>query len=199
MRRIWQLLLLGLVLASCSSSPPVNYYVLTAKSPAEVNTDASANDEKNSRVIGIGPVTVPEYLSRSGIVYYLTDNSLNVSRSHLWSESLDDAIARVEAVNLSRLDSKRFTVLFPWRDENAPDYAIRIAVTELNRHTGDQVVLNANWTIVDTKSKQIIHRDSFSRTALLGEFSYEALVETYSDLLATLSEDIDSALDNLDR
>ena len=62
---LW-LLVLSLILMGCGSSPPNNYYVLSAQEfPAE-NGDTPA--------IGVGPIEVPEYLMRQNLVYNHDEN-----------------------------------------------------------------------------------------------------------------------------
>jgi len=205
MARLLLIISFALFTSACSTSPTNNFYILTANSSANSVTKNAENnstsntkvDDENSvnkSVVGVGPITVPDYLQRSPIAYSMTNNHLIVSSVDQWSEPLDKAIGRVMAVNLSRLYPSRSTLTFPWRIESKPQFAIRISIIELNRQSVDQAVLEADWTLVDIKKRQVLHRARFSQMIRTSEFSYANLAYAYSDLLAMLSHTIDKVL-----
>jgi uncharacterized lipoprotein YmbA len=195
------LITLAFVLTACSTSPTSNFYLLTAnseKSQSEYDVAYASHSSTEKNLIGIGPVTIPEFLYRSQIAYSMSGNNLVISHFDRWSEPVDKAIARVIGVNLTHLDPYRSSIQFPWRKASQPDFAVQVSITDLNRMTQDFAVLEADWSIIDAQTKKVLHRDRFSQTALISEygpdFSYTALTRAYSDLLAILSERIDTEL-----
>lgn len=194
MLRLSMIFLFVLSATSCGTSRVNNFYLLTANSKAEATQ--STKVAKNEIILGIGPVTVPDYLQRSQIAYSMAGNQLVLSSENQWSEPLDKAVARVIAVNLSRLNPNISTLTFPWRTDSKPKLAVRLTIVELNRQSQDQAELVADWTLVDLKSKQTLHRAKFSQSTIVSEFSYSTLTEAYSDLLAVLSNDINEVLVN---
>jgi len=179
--------------AACSVSKSTNYYVLTANSDTPAVQVSTVFEDQPS--LGVGPVSVPEYLQRSQIVYSMMGNQLTVSSANQWSEPLNSAIVRVVTSNLSRLTPAVSIRPFPWRSDSKPEMVVRIALTELNRRAAEEAKLVADWVLVDTESKQVIHRARFSQSARVSGFSYSKLVQAYSDLLAALSRDISEAIE----
>lgn len=194
MLRLFIMTLIAVLLSACSTSPSTSFYVLTPNSLAQNNQveGLSAAPDNVGVSLGVGPVVVPDFLMRSQIAYSMQGNHLTVSESDRWSEPLYKAIARVIAINLSRLDPRQVTVVFPWRRLNKPRFSVQITVVNLNRVSADQAVLEADWALVDVKSRKIHHRASFLKTASVSDMSNRALAESYSDLLAVLSDSINT-------
>lgn len=202
LRKIW-LLCFTALLASCSTSPAKTLYILTANAETHDGSLLEVNEQSlplSESVIGIGPIAVPEYLQRLPVAREVTGNVLQQSSLNQWAEPLDSAITRVIAENLSRLQPDRFTLIYPWRAENSPRYAVRVNVVNLAQQSGSRVILEANWALVDLASKQVVRRSKFHQTQGLtrqatgAEAVYAELAGVYSDLLTLLSQDIDRAL-----
>ena len=119
------LLLIPVLLAGClSATPPSNYYLLTAEAP---DTPSGTSPS-----IGVGPIRVPEYLNRNGIVHLREGNQLQVSQFERWAEPLLDGIQRVMSINLAgELDTQSIQA-FPWPRSRKPDYAVKLAVLGLD-------------------------------------------------------------------
>lgn len=190
MLRILTILLATSLINACSTSPTTNYYVLTPNSQIQVTNLAERHNEQLS--LGVGPVSVPEYLMRSQISYIASNNNLVVSQLDRWSEPLDEAISRVVATNLSRLDSDESVVVYPWHKKDEPDYSIELSITTLNRPPNSKATLEAKWTLFDVANNKILIRTNFAGTLDVSDSSSLALAKTYSDLLAMLSDAIHS-------
>src|SRR5262245_29647809 len=66
-----------------SSSDPVRLYVLSLEPPA-----AAPESVPGSLTLGFGPVSLPGYLDRQGIVTRVAANRLESARNDLWAEPL---------------------------------------------------------------------------------------------------------------
>ena len=177
---LW-LLVLSLILMGCGSSPPNNYYVLSAQEfPAE-NGDTPA--------IGVGPIEVPEYLMRQNLVYNHDDNTLHVFSVDLWGEPLVDGIQRVMALNLSGLLKTQNMRFFPWNPQRAPDYAVKVNLLQLDANK-DEAMMKAEWLVYrPTNGEAVTRRISQLKTPLpSGASEPEQVAEAYSKLLLQLSE-----------
>jgi uncharacterized lipoprotein YmbA len=169
------------LLAGCGSSPRHNYYLLTAGIEASPSGDAPA--------LGVGPVTIPEYLSRESMVYNRRGNSLLVSDSERWAEPLGSGIARVVALNLSGLLQTQNVRLFPWHQQRAPDVGVKISVLMLDARA-DEAVLVAEWVLYRPGSAEPLER----RLAQVNQpiqpktLAGDAVAPAYSALFMRLSE-----------
>ena len=84
-----------LLLAACGSTPPSNFYRL--------NPQVTQIPDHQDPTIGIGPVTIPEYLNRTEIVLANDDNRLQMQDYDRWAERMDEGITRVVAINVASL------------------------------------------------------------------------------------------------
>jgi uncharacterized lipoprotein YmbA len=181
------------LLFSCQHSPTKNYFYLTALLGTEKASDA--NQANITQVIGIGPVEVADYLTRSQIIDSQTDNKLNMSENAYWAETLDKSIARTTALNLTQANNSRSFVTFPWRSDSKPRYSLRLRIDNLSR-SDTKANINATWELVNNDTKANLIRRNFIRTipTLSGA---KALAQSYSQLLADLAAEIDVELNKL--
>ena len=179
--------LLGL--SGCSSSPPTRFYVVPPLSGADAAPAAAQRDI----TIGVGPVTLPPYLDRSQIVTRASRARLLLGEFDQWAASLQDAVPRVLAENLSLLIPTDRVVLHPWARTTEPDYQVTVDVTQFDRGAGSEVVLAVRWSIVGANGKTLVMRKS-RFTAAAGGQEYEATVTAMGQTLDALSRDIAAAL-----
>lgn len=178
---------LALSLTACGSSPRNNYYLLTAA--------GSHSASGQSPALGIGPVEIPEYLNRNGLVYSRQGNQLQISSQERWAEPLEDGIGRVLGMNLASLLDTQNLRYFPWNPNRAPDYGIKITVLTLDANE-QQATLVAEWRVSrpDTRTT-VLQRISQLQQDLPGDkFDPAQLAPAYSNLLYQLSEIIAAAI-----
>ncbi len=169
------------LLTSCGTTPPSKYYLLAA--------DATAMPGPGRISLGVGPVTIPDYLKARGMVLGRDDHLLQVSEYERWAEPLDAGISRVLLLNLASLVDTRKVYPFPWRTDTVPDYAVQVGVIQFAAGT-DQALLEATWTVTKPATGERV-RQYLSRHSLpLGSRQAEAVADVYSALLLQLSEEI---------
>jgi len=106
-------------LAGYAVSDATHYYTLgqaTVKN-AESRSNASRSvGETGGARIGVGPVSIPDYLERSQIVTGVGTDRVEFLMLHRWAEPLENAITRILAEEISaRVPTERI-VTYPWRD-----------------------------------------------------------------------------------
>lgn len=133
-----------------------------------------------STVLGFGPVDLPAYLERRGIVRRVDANRLEESRTDLWAEPLGAGFRAVLEQNLRlRLPGVPMRT-FPWPMATQPDLAVAIEVSRFELVPGGTVELNARWSVRSPRDGVVlVDRDA-------------ALVETVSgpgteDVVAAMS------------
>lgn len=176
-----------ILLAGCSSSPPVQLYQLRAEAP-----QAAAGPTASS-VWALGPVLLPDYLDRDAIVRPSGAASLQHKPSLRWAEPLRDAVPRLLAQDLALLRGSAQV----WRSPVPPgvevDRQLRVEVQRLDAPAdGRQVVLQARWTLVDPsgKSKPTVHERRFELEAR--DDSTDALIHAHRLALWRLAQAIAS-------
>jgi len=116
-----------LLLTGCASSTPSRHYMLN---PLRAEGNVQAQEPCPS--IGVGPIRLPEYLSRMQIVTRTSTNEVTLSYSDLWAESLSESVPRLLAENLSQLVCTKEVVFFPWRPSHVPDIRVEVEVLKMD-------------------------------------------------------------------
>jgi uncharacterized protein len=132
-------LALAVALASCSSVPPVRFYVVT---PSAVPAPPAL--APGPRVV-VAAVRLPEYLDRPQLVTRSGDNRLQLEEFHQWGGNLARDLTRAMAENLSRLLGSDAVVAAPHTLRMRPDYRVEIEVLRFERAADARVHLTAKW------------------------------------------------------
>lgn len=183
--------LMVMTLSGClgSGTKPPAYYLLTAQAGATTPTDS---DKIIS--IGVGPVRVAPFLMRPEIITHAGGGNLTLNDSNRWSEPLEQGIQRTLLQNLSAL-THADTRNFPWTMTTAPQYALRIDVSDLDRLADGNAVMTVNWILEDVTAGKLLEsrRDTFA-THIGDTADYAALARAYSELLAQLATTVATTL-----
>ena len=174
-----------LLLVGCASSPPTRHYVLSPLTEGKVASESSCP------AIGIGPIKLPEYVSRTQIVTRTSPNEITLSYFDLWAEPLSDSVPRTLAENVARLVCTKEIVFFPWRPSRIPDYRVEAEILTMDGALGTTVSLDAWWRVA-SGTASVTRKATYTET-VAGQ-SYDALVQAHSRALAALSRDIADAL-----
>lgn len=184
-RTLFTLLCLAL-LSGCGSSPRSDYYMLTA--------DAEGGVPDDSRLaLGVGPVSVPEYLKTRQIVMNRDDHLLELAEYDRWAEPLDAGVSRVVAVNLAVLMGTTKVQIFPWRRDAVPEWAVRINVIQFAAQ-GKDATLVAEWAITRPGKGESGARGINRLNTVLKGGEAEHVAGAYSELLLELSKIIAAGL-----
>ena len=83
----------ALSLTACSSNPVADhYYSLVLAADDVMATDNAA--VATARLI-VGPVQLPEYLDKRGLIIQIDSSQLQTANHHFWAEPLEEAISKV--------------------------------------------------------------------------------------------------------
>jgi uncharacterized protein len=174
--------LLLLALAGCASSPPTRFFALD---PAP---GSAAADHSAGKPVKIDAVHIPPALDRNAMVRGESDNQLQISSQDRWAGDLGEMIRRVLTQNLaSRLPSGM--VIAP--ESPAPPSARGLVVDILTfqPQSGGEVVLDADWTLLEGTQSNPVLRRSAHLTAP-GASSAQGEAAAMSALLGQLADGI---------
>ena len=149
-------------LAGCARNPPTNFYVLSSLSGTSQDSD-SAGVGSSGVTIGIGPVTLPGYIDRDGIVTRDGRNVLDVADLDQWAEPLTDNFSQVLGENLALLVPSDNVVYYPWQQATDVNYQIVVDVSRFEADSVGNGVLIAQWTIVtgDGEDELLVRKSQF--------------------------------------
>jgi uncharacterized lipoprotein YmbA len=178
------LFLAMLLVASCGAGPK-SFYVLTADGPAPTG---------GGQGLGIGPVTLAEYIDRANLVLASSPNQLAVAEDHRWAGDLSAAVARVTATNLGRRLHTGNVRTYPWNNDGEIRYQITLDIRQLHAGTDGFAVIEAGWRVYSLPERKLKTSRSFVDREPLESDGYPALVAAQSRLLSRLAKDIAAGL-----
>ena len=171
-----------LVIAGCGSTPASDHYLLSGPDGVTPSGQTPA--------IGVGPITIPEYLNRNSMVYNRQGNKLDIAHYSRWAEPLEDGVSRVLALNLATILDTEDVQTYPWTQRRAPTYAVAVRILELDANT-QRARLVAEWRLRERgEDTEDVRRIAQLEQAIPGELSAEKVALAYSKLFAALSQKI---------
>jgi uncharacterized lipoprotein YmbA len=192
---IWMLLL-----ASCEGPSP-HLYVLSAGSDHGVGAEVADRSKKHVRVaaarsggslVGVVPVSVPDYLDRPEIVTRSSSNEITVTDSQRWAERLSTNATGTVVENLAQALGAEQVVALPARSE--VDYEVALDLRRFEIDPEGRAVMIGRWSVIDAKSRKEVARGGLHRSEPVADSSYGAIAAAMSRNLAVASDDIAAAI-----
>ena len=177
-------------LAGCAVGQPTRYYTLsTVVEPAE----SPASDQR--LVIGLGPLTLPQYLDRPDIVTRIGTNQMKLGDFSQWAESLEPMLTRVMAEDLYALTGANDVIPIPQRGALPYHRVVQVDFTRFDASEAGEVKLDARWRIYQGDEETLIT----SGRSIVAEQGaavpdYDAIVAAMSRAVGQLSAEIAAAI-----
>ncbi|MEW6220039.1 MAG: PqiC family protein [Thermodesulfobacteriota bacterium] len=184
------LLALACLVAACAAPLPVRYYQL----PATASRQPAPAGRPGQPLIGLGPLLLPDYLDRPGIVTRVTATRLSIDQSHRWAEPLAESLSRALQENLTRLLDTESVLLFPW--PTSRPVALRMPVAILGCEAGPDgaVRLEARWSVAAGDGTTLLAERRSSLRVVPETPDREAQVAAMGEALARLAGEMAAAL-----
>lgn len=179
MIRIFSLLLVGLLVAGCSGSK--SFYVLTADGPSPSGS---------GRAIGVGPISLAEYIDRPNLVIQDGPNLLAVAEDHRWAGDLSASVARVTAANLGRRLNTGNVRVYPWQRDDEINQQVTIDIRQLHSGSDGYAVIEAGWRVYSLPGRTLKASRTFVDREPLEKDGYQPMVAAQSRLLARMADEI---------
>jgi len=186
-----------LTLSGCASTPNSNFYLLESLSGSRVPEGMIPLDQSIS--IGLGPVTLPDYLDRPQIVTRTNRNGVRLAEFDRWAEPLSGNVARTLAEDLIALLHNDSVVPYPWPGSIGVTYQVLVDVVRFDGVLGEKAWLDAQWSVRDKRGKNVLMLKRSTFVEPTSGPSYGALVAAQSRALENLSREIATALQGLSR
>ncbi len=186
-----------LLLAGCAETSPTRFYTL---SKVDAPGTAPASVAVNRLAVGVGPVSLPQYLDRPQVVRRSGPNRFDLAGFDSWGEPLEDMFPRVVAQNLSTLLGTDRVFVIPRRRLPTLDYQVEIEVLRFDADVGGDAVLVARWEIFDGDGKQLrLDKTTVSEPVAApveGE-SYEPVIAAMSATVAAFSQQLAQTIQSM--
>ena len=191
------LVCIGFVLfsSSCASTPSSSFYTLQAV-PSSTQPVWSTPGLR-PLAIGVGPVTVADYLNRPQIITRTGPNELALAEFERWAGPLPDNLKRVLAENLATLLNTDRIAVYPWESTAQVEYQVKLDVQQFDGTLGGTAQLVAWWTVYSKDDDQLLLSKKSSLNATAAGSTYQSLVVAENQLLTDLSREIANAVKTL--
>ena len=151
--------------------------------------------DANGIALGVGPVTIPGYLSRNQMVSREAQNRLHIDHLNNWGAPLGEEVQRVLAENVGRLLRSERVATWPWSRHAEIAVRVPVQVQQFEPVAGRGVVLVARWQILSPDATQVLFtRQSEIVEALPGDDGAGADAAGMSRALGALSLQIADAV-----
>jgi uncharacterized lipoprotein YmbA len=172
-----------LLLQSCASAPPTQFYSLES-----IVTPIAVQSPIKKTLVGITQISLPSVVERKQIVTRDAKGQLTIAEQHQWAALLKQNMTEVLAVNLAAKKPNFWFKAYPWSLLGIVDYRLVIDVTRLDIVLGKSISFAANWTILNEKNHAVLQHDSLEFSQLLADENYSTAVLGLNALLVSLSE-----------
>ena len=168
------------------------YYTLASSPEPSVRSGSTLT-------VGLGPVTLPGYLSRSSLLTRVDDTRVRYAEGNLWAEPLGRQFTRTLSEDLSGALGGARIIHYPWYPSAPIDVAVAVNVFAFEVDTIGAATVTAEWTLRDPQSRKVEYEGQSSilepAGATPGEAATgEAAVQALSRALALLSREIAVAI-----
>ncbi len=148
--------------------------------------------------VGLGPVTLPGYVSRPSLVTRIGDNQVRYAEGERWAEPLGKQFTRTLGEDLFRALGGARIIDYAWYPGAAIDVAVAVKVLAFEVDTTGAATLNAGWGLRDPKSHQVWYEGQSAIVepagGIPGEAKGDAAVAALSRALARLSRELAVAI-----
>jgi len=167
------------------------FYVLAA--PVD-----TARTTTGDVILGLGPITLPQYLHRPQMVTRVGENQVTISEDYRWAEGLEAGIARVMRQDLERTTGATQILIYPWLVTRNVRYAVEVDFLRFEGNAAGVVELWAAWRIREVATHAVLVADEFRITQQAAGTAHSDIVTAQSQAVVALSRKVAAALRNIE-
>jgi hypothetical protein len=186
--------LLVLVFSGCvdlgPSADPSQFFTLSSIAGTAKSGQVTPGDEGKAPSLGIGPIKLPAYLDREGIVTRKSENRIEISEIDRWAEPLREEVSQVLSQNLAALLRTDRILTYPWQVETEPAFQVGVEVLRFEAAEDRTARLRARWGIWKADEKKPVSVKESVLTRPVEGSGTEAAVAALSLLLGDLSREL---------
>jgi uncharacterized lipoprotein YmbA len=139
-----------------SPKPDTSRYFMLRPTPAPPSAGAPLGD----LVLGLGPVTVPEYLDQLEMLDLVGPYELKYSAQNRWVEALGGQIYRTLADNLHRQLSPDAILAYPWYASDGVGLQVEVSFDPIRLDESGAWQGGAAWVIRDPVTRATLERNA---------------------------------------
>jgi uncharacterized lipoprotein YmbA len=177
-------------LAGCAQTLPTNFNHLSVSTEPEV-----AKRSAQGLVIGLGPITLPQYLDRPDIVTRQGANQMRLADLNKWAEPLEPMLTRIMAEDLYALLDANDVIPIPQRGDIPLDRIVEVDIARFDADESGEVVFDARWRIYRGDNETLVVSGRSKITEQGAPIpDYNSIVAAMSRAIGRASEEIADAI-----
>jgi len=171
-------------LSYCASETvPVNYYLLTSNSAQGVTQQTLGNKP----AVVLDSVEVANYLRQSGIVMQTADTQVQISKRHLWAETLDVALPKFLFQELQK-QSDDFNFYLKNSDFiPRTDYRLLVHIDSFQANDNGEVICSGRYQIISQTNDELAVTVDFNFKRALENDGYDHAIEQLRSLVGEIA------------
>jgi uncharacterized lipoprotein YmbA len=191
-RRAATLLVIAAALSGCSVLDPrpdsSRYFVLRSQAVAG---DGPALDDL---VLGVGPVTIPDYMDRNEMLDLVGRYELSFSATHRWAESLGQQVRRTLQENLDVMLRPDAVVAYPWFEREGVGLQVDVTFDPIRVDDEGTWRGSATWVLRDGVTRAPLERNTMTFDLGRDAIPPEQVASGWSTELERLATEIAAAV-----
>ena len=144
--------------------------------------------------VGIGPVLLPSYLTRSEIVRRSGENRLIYDQNQLWGEPVEQGFRRVLGEDLGQTLGTVHVFQYPWSTGLRVEYQIPIQILRFDADESGLVTLHVRWGIRRPGENDVLSSQESKIVEAPRDASTGSVVTAMSAAVGRLSDEIATAI-----
>lgn len=198
---------LALLLTGCGSilAPKPDrsrFWVLGSTNATAGATGGSETLGTRQMHIGIGPITLPDYLKDRRVLVRSGENQIEGLPNDYWAEPLESGFPRALVYDVSEKLRTASALLYPWYSSKRVRWAVPIDVLQFESTSSGEGLLVARWRVVESPDGDVAFA-SESRIveppALTPVVTTEQRVAALRRCITRLANEIAAKIDTLSR
>jgi uncharacterized lipoprotein YmbA len=181
MKRVHVLICLAAMIVAGCAGPGDQYYLLTASGPAPSGGGMG---------IGVGPVTVAEYIDRSNMIFQSGPQKLEIAETHHWAGEVRKSVASAMASNLGRQLGTGNVRTYPWERDDELRYQVSLDIRQFHGTADGHALLEASWRVYSLPGGKLISAKSGTYLEPQVQDGFEELAAAQSRALQRLAADV---------
>jgi uncharacterized lipoprotein YmbA len=158
----------------------------------------SATTASSTLVVGLGPISFPDYLARTQMVTRLSDEGVAESSSLRWAEPLDVSFKRVLARDLSLTLGGAQIAVFPWAGGNPhPSFSVEMTVDRFEMDAEARAQLISRWNINASNPDRLLYSSTAAISVPAANATTDAAVAALNQALSQFAREIAAAVVDL--
>jgi len=135
----------SLITYGCGGSKPARFYLLQSEASDQRST--SSSDAGDIMLIGMMPVSMPDYLMRPQIASRAGGHRIEYAEYDRWAEPLHDTIARLVSHDLEEDLPGFWIVAHPWMANLELEYRLNLELEQFDLYEDGSAVLKGTWSV----------------------------------------------------